>query len=101
MEENNNQEPSEIFYKPRNIVNESKSSELLEDLIENLEKTIENTSYLINDLIQSIDKIIKDDEIKHETKELINGINEDFKNKIDSNFKYLSDAFNNKNLIEE
>ena len=48
-----------------------------------------------------IDKIIKDDEIKHETKELINGINEDFKNKIDSNFKYLSDAFNNKNLIEE
>lgn len=101
MEENKNQKPSEILYKPRNIVKETKGSELLEDLIENLEKAIENTSYLINDLIESIDKIIKDEEIKHETKELINGINEDFKNKIDSNFKYLSDAFNNKNWEEE
>ena len=102
MEENKHQGLSKISNNVKNIIKESKSTELVEDLIENIEKTIENTSHLINDLIQSIDKVIKDEEIKYETKELINEIKKDLKNKIDLNFNYLlSDTFNKKNFEEE
>ena len=102
MEENKHEGISKISNNIKNILNESNSTEVVEDLIENYEKTIENTSHLINNLIQSIDKIIKDEEIKYETKELINEIKKDFKNKIDLNFNYLlSDSLNKKNFEEE
>jgi len=102
MEEKKYEELSEILNNNIDKIKETKSSKIIEDLIENLRITIENTSNLINDLSQSVDKIIKDDEIKLENKEIIKRIKEDFKNKVDTNFKYLiSDSFKTKKGEEE
>jgi len=58
--------------KKKDSVSEEK---IVDDLKDSLFESIQNTSKLLNTIIEKIDLTIKDDEIKNETKEIINKIN--------------------------
>ena len=72
---------------------------IVDDLKESFAETIENTSNILRSLTNTIDSTIKDEEIKKESKDIINKINKEIK----ENLKEISGKFsqNSASLFEE
>ena len=82
--------------KKKDSVSEEK---IVDDLKDSLFESIQNTSKLLNTIIEKIDLTIKDDEIKNETKEIINKINEEILETMKDSVDILPEL--KKNLFEE
>tara|TARA_B100001250_G_scaffold180675_1_gene155384 strand:- start:925 stop:1194 length:270 start_codon:yes stop_codon:yes gene_type:complete len=82
--------------KKKDSVSEEK---IVDDLKDSLFESIQNTSKLLNAIIEKIDLTIKDDEIKNETKEIINKINEEILETMKDSVDILPES--KKNLFEE
>tara|TARA_Y100000817_G_scaffold314703_1_gene314676 strand:- start:1589 stop:1858 length:270 start_codon:yes stop_codon:yes gene_type:complete len=82
--------------KKKDSVSEEK---IVDDLKDSLFESIQNTSKLLNTIIEKIDLTIKDDEIKNETKEIINKINEEILETMKDSVDILPES--KKNLFEE
>ena len=89
--------------KKKDSVSEEK---IVDDLKDSLFESIQNTSKLLNTIIEKIDLTIKDDEIKNETKEIINKINDEILETMKDSKRllkdYVTDTSESKNnLFEE
>tara|TARA_B000000441_G_C21468117_1_gene191287 strand:- start:78 stop:347 length:270 start_codon:yes stop_codon:yes gene_type:complete len=82
--------------KKKDSVSEEK---IVDDLKDSLFESIQNTSKLLNTIIEKIDLTIKDDEIKNETKEIVNKINDEILETMKDSINILPDP--KKNLFEE
>tara|TARA_Y100000817_G_scaffold21778_1_gene15765 strand:+ start:145 stop:465 length:321 start_codon:yes stop_codon:yes gene_type:complete len=59
----------------KKIKNEFNEEDHIDDLRDSLASTLENTREIFNNLTTTIDSTIKDEEVKKETKNLINKLN--------------------------
>ena len=77
MEDNKKWENiSEDLSKVKKNVKDSINEEnIIDDLKDSLFESLENTSKLLKTILENIDSTIKDDEIRKDTKEVINKIN--------------------------
>ena len=82
--------------KKKDSVSEEK---IVDDLKDSLFESIQNTSKLLNTIIEKIDLTIKDDEIKNETKEIINKNNDEILETMKDSVDILPES--KKNLFEE
>ena len=77
MEDNNNwksisEDISEFTKKIKDKVNDE---DLVEDLKDSLKQTIDNTSEVLSSLMETINSTIKDEEIRKDTKDIIEKVN--------------------------
>ena len=75
--------------------------DLVEDLKDTFKNTIESTSQLINNIIQTVESTVTDEEIKQDTKEVVNNINLELKSLIDETKKKFSGSHSSDSRTEE
>ena len=98
MEDNKKWEDiSEELSKVKKNVKDSLNEEnIIDDLKDSLFESLENTSKLLKTILENIDSTIKDDEIRKDTKEVINKINSEVVETLKSSGLRIKD-----NLFEE
>ena len=105
MKEESNQNWKEISEEISNVrkkVKDSLSEEnLVEDLKDSLFETVENTSKLLKTIIQKVEFTIKDEEIRDETKEVINKINEEIRDMLKDSGNILKNYGNDSSSTED
>ena len=110
MEEKENQNLKDISKDSADVSKKVKDSpddeNIVDDLKESLVDSIQNTSKLLTTIIEKIDSTIKDEEIRKETKEVINKINNEILDTIKDSRRllkdYVTDTSESKNnLFEE
>ena len=110
MEEKENQNWKEISKDIADVTKKVKDSvddeNLVDDLKESLVGSIENTSKLLTTIVEKVDSTIKDEEIRKETKEVINKINNEILDTIKDSRQILKDytidtSESKNNLFEE
>ena len=110
MEEKENQNWKEISKDSADVTKKVKDSpddeNIVDDLKESLVDSIQNTSKLLTTIIEKVDSTIKDEEIRKETKEVINKINNEILDTIKDSKRllkdYVTDTSESKNnLFEE
>ena len=110
MEEKENQNWKDISKDSADVSKKVKDSpddeNIVDDLKESLVDSIQNTSKLLTTIIEKIDSTIKDEEIRKETKEVINKINNEILDTIKDSKRllkdYVTDTSESKNnLFEE
>lgn len=110
MEEKENQNWKDISKDSADVTKKVKDSpddeNIVDDLKESLVDSIQNTSKLLTTIIEKIDSTIKDEEIRKETKEVINKINNEILDTIKDSKRllkdYVTDTSESKNnLFEE
>ena len=83
---NENKNWSELFQEleegAQKIKGKISQEDLVEDLKLSLSNTLNSTTELIKSILTSVETTIKDDEIKHETKEMFMTISEELKSSI-------------------
>ena len=93
----NEQKWSEISGDIANVAKKIKShideQDLVEDLKDTFKNTIENTSQLIINIIQTVESTVTDEEIKKDTKEVVNNINSELKNLLYETKSKFTEAF--------
>ena len=77
MEDNKKWEDisEELSKVKKNVKNSLNEENIIDDLKESLFESLQNTSKLLKTILENIDSTIKDDEIRKDTKEVINKIN--------------------------
>jgi len=110
MEEKENQNWKDISKDSADVTKKVKDSpddeNIVDDLKESLVDSIQNTSKLLTTIIEKVDSTIKDEEIRKETKEVINKINNEILDTIKDSKRllkdYVTDTSESKNnLFEE
>tara|TARA_B100001250_G_scaffold42506_1_gene33599 strand:- start:64 stop:399 length:336 start_codon:yes stop_codon:yes gene_type:complete len=110
MEEKENQNLKDISKDSADVTKKVKDSpddeNIVDDLTESLVDSIQNTSKLLTTIIEKVDSTIKDEEIRKETKEVINKINNEILDTIKDSKRllkdYVTDTSESKNnLFEE
>ena len=110
MEEKENQNWKDISKDSADVTKKVKDSpddeNIVDDLKESLVDSIQNTSKLLTTIIEKVDSTIKDEEIRKETKEVINKINNEIQDTIKDSRRllkdYVTDTSESKNnLFEE
>jgi len=110
MEEKENQNWKDISKDSADVSKKVKDSpddeNIVDDLKESLVDSIQNTSKLLTTIIEKIDSTIKDEEIRKETKEVINKINNEIQDTIKDSRRLLKDyvtetSESKNNLFEE
>ena len=110
MEEKENQNWKDISKDSADVTKKVKDSpddeNIVDDLTESLVDSIQNTSKLLTTIIEKVDSTIKDEEIRKETKEVINKINNEILDTIKDSKRllkdYVTDTSESKNnLFEE
>ena len=110
MEEKENQNWKDISKDSADVSKKVKDSpddeNIVDDLNESLVDSIQNTSKLLTTIIEKVDSTIKDEEIRKETKEVINKINNEILDTIKDSRRllkdYVTDTSESKNnLFEE
>ena len=110
MEEKENQNWKEISKDSADVTKKVKDSpddeNIVDDLKESLVGSIENTSKLLTTIVEKVDSTIKDEEIRKETKEVINKINNEILDTIKDSRQILKDytidiSESKNNLFEE
>ena len=98
MEDNKKWENiSEDLSKVKKNVKDSLNEEnIIDDLKGSLFKSLQNTSKLLKTILENIDSTIKDDEIRKDTKEVINKINSEIVETLKSSGLIIKE-----NLFEE
>tara|TARA_B100001778_G_scaffold105010_1_gene85856 strand:- start:533 stop:847 length:315 start_codon:yes stop_codon:yes gene_type:complete len=67
----------------KKIKNKTYEENLVEDIKGSFKETIENTSDILNILSETIDTTVKDEEIKKESKEIINKISKEIQENLE------------------
>ena len=110
MEEKENQNWKDISKDSADVTKKVKDSpddeNIVDDLKESLVDSIQNTSKLLTTIIEKVDSTIKDEEIRKETKEVINKINNEIQDTIKDARRLLKDyvtetSESKNNLFEE
>ena len=110
MEEKENQNWKDISKDSADVSKKVKDSpddeNIVDDLNESLVDSIQNTSKLLTTIIEKVDSTIKDEEIRKETKEVINKINNEIQDTIKDSRRLLKDyvtetSESKNNLFEE
>ena len=110
MEEKENQNWKDISKDSADVTKKVKDSpddeNIVDDLNESLVDSIQNTSKLLTTIIEKVDSTIKDEEIRKETKEVINKINNEIQDTIKDSRRLLKDyvtetSESKNNLFEE
>ncbi len=110
MEEKENQSWKDISKDISNITKKVKDSigdeNIVDDLKDSLFESIQNTSKLLKTIVEKVDSTIKDDEIRNETLEVINKINNEILDTVKESGKVVQDYVTDysdtkKNLFEE
>ena len=110
MEEKENENLKDISKDSADVTKKVKDSpddeNIVDDLKESLVDSIQNTSKLLTTIIEKIDSTIKDEEIRKETKEVINKINNEIQDTIKDSRRLLKDyvtetSESKNNLFEE
>ena len=110
MEEKENQNWKDISKDSADVTKKVKDSpddeNIVDDLKESLVDSIQNTSKLLTTIIEKVDSTIKDEEIRKETKEVINKINNEILDTIKDSRRLLKDyvtetSESKNNLFEE
>ncbi len=110
MEEKENHNWKEISKDIADVTKKVKDSvddeNIVDDLKESLVGSIENTSKLLTTIVEKVDSTIKDEEIRKETKEVINKINNEILDTIKDSRQILKDytidiSESKNNLFEE
>lgn len=110
MEEKENQNWKDISKDSADVSKKVKDSpddeNIVDDLKESLVDSIQNTSKLLTTIIEKVDSTIKDEEIRKETKEVINKINNEIQDTIKDSRRLLKDyvtetSESKNNLFEE
>ena len=110
MEEKENQNWKEISKDSADVTKKVKDlpddENIVDDLKESLVDSIQNTSKLLTTIIEKVDSTIKDEEIRKETKEVINKINNEIQDTIKDSRRLLKDyvtetSESKNNLFEE
>jgi len=110
MEEKENQNwkdiSEDISYVTKKVKDSLSDENIVEDLKESLFETVQNTTNLLKTIVEKVDSTIKDEEIRSETKEVINKLNNEILDTIKDSGKalkgYVIDISDDeKNLFEE
>ncbi len=98
MEDNKKWEDisEELSKVKKNVKNSLNEENIIDDLKESLFESLQNTSKLLKTILENIDSTIKDDEIRKDTKEVINKINSEVVETLKSSGLRIKD-----NLFEE
>tara|TARA_B100001113_G_scaffold286154_1_gene241528 strand:- start:307 stop:606 length:300 start_codon:yes stop_codon:yes gene_type:complete len=98
MEDNKKWEDisEELSKVKKNVKNSLNEENIIDDLKESLFDSLQNTSKLLKTILENIDSTIKDDEIRKDTKEVINKINSEVVETLKSSGLRIKD-----NLFEE
>ncbi len=98
MEDNKKWEDisEELSKVKKNVKNSLNEENIIDDLKESLFESLQNTSKLLKTILENIDSTIKDDEIRKDTKEVINKINSELVETLKSSGLRIKD-----NLFEE
>ena len=75
--------------------------DLVEDLKDTFKTTIDKTSQLINNIIKTVEATVTDEDIKKETKEIVNNINAELKTLLTETKNKISDNLNIDSFLEE
>ena len=80
--------------------NNLSESNMVEDLKNNFDKTVESASNLLSELKSSVEKVITDDEIKSEVRNLFSSVESEMRDSFNSINKKIKDSIHI-NLEEE
>jgi len=96
---------SDITNDIANVAKQIKSNiddeNLVGDLKDTFKTTIDNTSQLIKNIVISVEASITDEEIKKETKEIVNSINSELDILLKKTKNKFSEVFDSDSLSEE
>jgi len=102
---NNERKWSDISNDITNVAKQIKSNiddeNLVGDLKDTFKTTIDNTSQLIKNIVISVEASITDEEIKKETKEIVNSINSELDILLKKTKNKFSEMFDSDSLPEE
>jgi len=102
---NNESKWSDISNDIANVAKQIKSNiddeNLVGDLKDTFKTTIDNTSQLIKNIVISVEASITDEEIKKETKEIVNSINSELDILLKKTKNKFSEMFDSDSLPEE
>jgi gas vesicle protein len=102
---NNERKWSDISNDIANVAKQIKSNiddeNLVGDLKDTFKTTIDNTSQLIKNIVISVEASITDEEIKKETKEIVNSINSELDILLKKTKNKFSEMFDSDSLPEE
>ena len=95
MEDNKKWEDisEELSKVKKNVKNSLNEENIIDDLKESLFESLQNTSKLLKTILENIDSTIKDDEIRKDTKEVINKINSEVVETLKSSGLRIKDNF--------
>ena len=92
---------SDIADVAKKIKSRIDEEDLVEDLKDTFKTTIDNTSQLINNIIKTVESTVTDEDIKKETKEIVNNINAELKTLLTETKNKISDNLNIDSFLEE
>ena len=92
---------SDIADVAKKIKSRIDEEDLVEDLKDTFKTTIDNTSQLINNIIKTVEATVTDEDIKKETKEIVNNINAELKTLLTETKNKISDNLNIDSFLEE
>ena len=102
---NNERKWSDISNDIANVAKQIKSNiddeNLVGDLKDTFKTTIDNTSQLIKNIVISVEAAITNEEIKKETKEIVNSINSELDILLKKTKNKFSEMFDSDSLPEE
>ena len=92
---------SDITDVAKKIKSRIDEEDLVEDLKDTFKITIDNTSQLINNIIKTVESTVTDEDIKKETKEIVNNINSELKILLNETKNKISDNLHIDSFLEE
>ena len=96
---------SEISNDIANVAKQIKSNiddeNLVDDLKDTFKATIDNTSQLISNIVKTVEASVTDEEIKKETKEIVNNINFELDYLLKKTKNKFSEVFDTSSFSEE
>ena len=92
---------SDIADVAKKIKSRIDEEDLVEDLKDTFKTTIDNTYQLINNIIKTVESTVTDEDIKKETKEIINNINSELKILLNETKNKISDNLHIDSFLEE
>ena len=92
---------SDIADVAKKIKSRIDEEDLVEDLKDTFKTTIDKTSQLINNIIKTVEATVTDEDIKKETKEIVNNINAELKTLLTETKNKISDNLNIDSFLEE
>jgi len=89
---------SDVTKKIKNKIDEE---DLVEDLKSSFRETVESTSEIMNSLLSIVDKSIKDNEIKKDTREIVQKINDEIFSALSETKNKISKMYDDSSNVDK